>query len=120
MMVVECVAIIALIAILIFMTARSGRREMALSMLPLLIVPGFYLLSAPLSKMIDPLLPFIPRFAIAVGITVIGLVIACVLFGMLCGNYPTKRARRGYLWMCAGFSTLLTVVLLYNVIVVFI
>ena len=45
-------------------------------------------------------------------------VIACVLFGMLCGNYPTKRARRGYLWMCAGFSTILTVVLLYNVIVV--
>ena len=52
------------------------------------------------------------------GYTPVSYTHLCVLFGMLCGNYPTKRARRGYLWMCAGFSTILTVVLLYNVIVV--
>lgn len=118
MMFTECMTIAVLLGILIFMTARTGRRAAAVSLFPLLIVPGFYLMSAPVSKLLDGLLPGVSRMSIAIAITVAGLVIACVLLGMLCGNYRTTRARRGYLIMCGGFSAALAVVLIYDVVAV--
>lgn len=118
MMYIECLSIIVLIGIFIVTTARTGRHTAALSLLPLLSVPLFYLLSAPLSGLLISILPATNRLAVMVAATVLGLVIACVLFGMLCGNYGTRRTRRGYLVMCGGFSLILAVVLLYNLIAV--
>lgn len=113
MMVFECLGILAVIGCFIFITARSGRREAALAFLPLLLVPALYLCSAPLSSVLKALLP-IERIPLAIGVTVLGLVAACVLFGMLCGNFQTRRARRGYLIMCGGFSAILAVILILN------
>lgn len=117
MMYIECIAICAVLAIMIFMIARTGRQTTALAFLPLLIVPISYLLSNPVSSMLAAVLP-LGRAFIAIGVTVLGLVIGCVLFGMLCGNFPTRRMRRIYLFMCGGFSTILTVVLIFNLLAV--
>ncbi|MCI8624343.1 MAG: hypothetical protein HFG26_11890 [Provencibacterium sp.] len=115
-MYIECVAIIVVIAIVLFMAARSGRTSFAWVSSPLLIVPAAYLLSLPVSHLLDRLLPSISQPPLAIGVTLVGLVAACVLYGMLCGNFPTPRARRTYLIACSGFSFLLAAVLITNLI----
>lgn len=116
MMFIECMAIVVVLVIIFFMTARSGRRDIAWTIAPLVIVPACYLLSSPLSKVLDAMLPMISRGPLAIGVTVFGLVVACILFGLLCGNYTSPGARGAYLVMCSGFSTILAVVLILNLI----
>ena len=115
-MYIECAAIIVVIGIMLFMAARAGRVTFAWVSSPLLIVPAAYLLSMPISHLLDRALPQISWPPLAIGVTLVGLVIACVLYGMLCGNFPTRRARRAYLIACGGFSFLLTAVLITNLI----
>lgn len=115
-MYIECAAIMVVIGIMLFMAARSGRTVFSWVSSPLLIVPAAYLLSLPISHLLDSASPHISWPPVAIGVTLIGLVVACVLYGMLCGNFPTRLARRVYLLACGGFSFLLAVVLIINLI----
>lgn len=110
-MLIESVAIIVVITTLIFMMVRAGRRDTATAVLPLLIVPAAYLFSVPVSHLLRGLMP---RTLVGLVVTLVGLVVACVLFGSLCGNFATRRVRRVYLLMCSGFSTILALVLVLD------
>ncbi len=112
-MTVECVAILAILGIFTFSLARSGRRTTALALLPLLLVPLAFLAGMPLAATLASVTD-IPRGTVRACVTLAGLVAACVLFGMLCGNFRSSRTRRLYLIMCGGFSAILTVILLFN------
>lgn len=112
----ECAAIIVVISIMLLMAARSGRTSFAWVSSPLLIVPASYLISLPVSHLLDQALPHIPRTPLAIGITLAGLVVACVLYGLLCGSFPNRRARRVYLLACGGFSCILAAVLIMNLV----
>lgn len=47
--------------------------------------------------------------------TLIALVFACVLFGMLAGNMGGKATRRVYMFLCGGFSVILSIVLIHSI-----
>lgn len=117
-MIIESIAIIVLIVILIFMIARTGRQSAALCLLPLLCVPLFYMVGIPVSGLLANTLQGLGRPVSLISITVLGLVVGCALFGMLCGNFRTRRAKQGYLVMCCGFSAALAMVLIHNIILV--
>lgn len=115
-MIIECIAILAVLGILIFMIARAGRQTVALALLPLLLVPLSYLLSIPLSSFLSSLTG-LPRFTLAAGVLLLGLIAAGLLFGMLCGNFRSRRMQRAYLGMCSGFSVILAMILVNNLFV---
>ena len=50
-----------------------------------------------------------------VSFTLIALVFACVLFGMLAGNMGGKATRRVYMFLCGGFSVILSIVLIHSI-----
>ncbi len=104
-MTAECVAILAVLGLFTLVLARSGRVTSAFALLPLLLVPLAYLAGLPLSAALVTVLP-VSRGGVRVCVTLFGLVAACVLFGMLCGNFQSRRARRLYLGMCGGFSAI--------------
>ena len=52
---------------------------------------------------------------IRVSFTLIALVFACVLFGMLAGNMGGKATRRVYMFLCGGFSVILSIVLIHSI-----
>ena len=107
---VESIAIIAVIGIYAYMTARSGKRSLALAVLPLVIVPLFHLLSQPVSSLLAAVAQ---RDNIRAVIDVIGLALTCLLLGIFSGWFSSKRLRKGYLFICGGFSCILTCVFIH-------
>ena len=85
---VECWVIIVLILAMAVIIMRRGTPRQGVSILPLALVPFGYL---------------------------IALVFACVLFGMLAGNMGGKATRRVYMFLCGGFSVILSIVLIHSI-----
>lgn len=113
-MVVECWAIIAVISLVAFTFFRRRKMDFGIAVLPLLLVPLVHLVGGPLSVMLGGMgLPWDPRF-IRTAIDVIGLMVACFLFGGLSRNIKGKKARRGYIMLCGSFTVILTLVLLHD------
>ncbi len=114
-MVVECWVIIILICAMAVIIIRRGTLAQGISILPLALVPFGYILAGPLSRWLDRFFPSISFSQFRVSFTLIGLVTACVLFGMLSGNMGGKAARRAYMLLCAGFSVVLSIVLIHAI-----
>lgn len=114
-MVVECVVIVVLVFVMSMMIFRTGKAGQALAVLPLMTVPVFHLIGIPLSAMISRFFqaPSVGLFHIS--FDVVGLVIACVLYGMLAGNMGSRRGRRTYIVVCGTFSALLVIVLVNSI-----
>ncbi|MEF9853806.1 MAG: hypothetical protein RSB36_01230 [Hydrogenoanaerobacterium sp.] len=111
-MVVECWAIILLIVIIAYVISRTGRAGQAVAILPLITVPVFHLLGGPSSRFIGGLFSVFSKPLIRVSFDVAGLVVACVLYGLLAGNMGSRGGRRVYMILCGGFSALLVIVLI--------
>lgn len=80
--------------------------------MPLVTVPVFHLMGGPLSQLLDDLFPSLSSNLFHVSFDVAGLVIACVLYGLLAGNMGSRGGRRMYMLLCGGFSALLAIVLI--------
>lgn len=114
-MMVECIVIIALVLVMSMMIFRTGKPGQAVAVLPLITVPLFHLIGMPLSSMLSQFFraPSVGLFHIS--FEVIGLVISCVLYGMLAGNMGSRRGRRTYIILCGTFSALLVIVLVNGI-----
>jgi len=113
--VVECWVIIVLILLMASIIFRTGRIGQAVAVLPLTTVPLFHLIGGPLSRILDSWFPTLSGNLFHVSIDVAGLVIACVLYGLLAGNMGSRRGRRMYMILCGVFSALLTIVLVNSI-----
>lgn len=113
-MLTESVILAALVLVMYYLTLRSGRRGIALVLLPLLIVPGMNLLGyglAPqLDKVTSALGPDHWRILFVLG----GLAATMCLVGGISRNIRRKGFRRGYLFLCGGFSMIFSFLILVN------
>jgi len=106
----ESVAIIILILLMAYFAMRSEKKEFAGSVLPLVIVPLFNLLTMPSTKLLRMHLTREQLGGVNVAINILGLVVACVVLGILSRQIQSRAGRRIYLLLCAGFSAALTLV----------
>lgn len=117
MMVVECLAIIAVILLVIFVFLRSRKPGYALLTLPLVIVPFFHCIGQLFGVALANSwgLPF---QALVVAIDVAALAISCAIIAALVQNkLTTNRQRKGFLIVSCTYQILLTWVFIFNVIV---
>lgn len=111
-MVVECWVIILLILIMAYMIFRTGRAGQSVAILPLVTVPLFHLLGLPSSRFLGGAIETLSPKLASVSFDIAGLVVACVLYGLLAGNMGSRSGRRVYMVLCGGFSALLAIVLI--------
>lgn len=109
-MLVESICIILILSIMIFVFLRSGRKDYAISTSPLLIVPFFH----TVSNLIYDLFSVSINVNVKAIVDVLGLAIAVAIIGFIAGQHKTKASRVGYLIICAGFTTVLTIIFIYN------
>lgn len=102
-MLAEALSIIAIMLLMIGISFRGGKRKFAYLILPFLIVPGSYLIAKTVDRFFKSVFS-IPSNEVGAIIVAIGMVIACVLFGMLANYISHKRARISYIIMCIGFT----------------
>lgn len=115
-MTVECLVIIALVVVMAIIIIRRGTPSQGISILPLALVPFGYVIAGPVSKYLDYFFLSVSYEMFRVSITIVALVCACVLFGMLSGNMGGKRTRHAYMILCSGFSVALSIVLIRSII----
>ena len=110
-MLVESVAIVMVLLAMTIIFLRARRRDYAAATAPLLIVPFLNGIAA----VIDEARHFhFPR-DIHAAVVVFGLAAAVAVMGMLCTKLKSRKAKYAYLLLCGGFTTLLTVIFLYNI-----
>ena len=112
---VECWVIIVLILAMAVIIMRRGTPRQGVSILPLALVPFGYLIAGPISRWLEGFFPSIRSDLFRVSFTLIALVFASVLFGMLAGNMGGKATRRVYMFLCGGFSVILSIVLIHSI-----
>ena len=111
-MLIECFAILILILAIFFLYLRLKKRELALTVLPLIGVPITHILSQLFAFRLSLLLPILPQTVVTV-LDIVGLAVSTLLCGSLSLVYG-KRARITYLAIVGIFNGVLTCVLLLN------
>ena len=114
---VECLAIILVLLLMSYMISRAGKKEYGLALLPLVIVPLVHILSGLIGQVVANQISM-PLEVVQVCIDVIGLVISCVVFSVLCTNIKNSKIRRTYLLLCSSFTVILTFVFIYDLLLV--
>ena len=111
----ECWVIIVLILAMAVIIMRRSTPRQGIAILPLALVPFGYLIAGPISRWLDGFFPSVSFDLFRVSFTLIALVFACVLFGMLAGNMGGKAARRAYMFLCGGSSVILSIVFIHSI-----
>lgn len=114
-MFIECWVIIVLILAMAVIIIRRGTLRQGVAVLPLALVPFGYLIAGPISRWLDGFFPSISSDLFRMSLTLVALVCACVLFGVLAGKMGEKTTRRVYMILCGGFSVILSIVLIHSI-----
>lgn len=109
-MLVESICIILILLIMIFVLIRSGRKDYVLTTLPLLIVPFFN----TVLSLIDDAMSLLVSVNVKVAVDILGLAITVAIMGWISGHFKTKKSRFAYLITCGGFTTILTIIFIFN------
>ena len=113
-MVMECWAIIFVVAMMFFMFFRFGKKEYAFAVSPLVIVPFFYLLGRRLHGWLN-LSAIVDEVTFRMGMSLVALVAACVLLG-LSSRGVVSPGRRAILLLCStGFTLVLAWIFLMEI-----
>ena len=110
-MLVESIAILMILAVMLFLFLRAHRRDYAVATIPLMIVPFVHALVYLAG---DVLRISISSDVRAAG-DVLGLAISVALIGMICVRLKTRRSKYAYLLLCGGFSTALTMIYVFGI-----
>ena len=101
----ESFVVVVLALLVCYLTARSGKRGVALILLPsLVIVPLANLLASALAPRLDLLSASITANYWRVLIVLVALAVTMGLVGGISRNIKKKAARRTYMFLCGGFS----------------
>ena len=115
-MLFACWSIIIVIAAMFFVFMRARKKDYALAVLPLLLVPLMHILSAPLARLLRDILP-LTFTEIRAGLDTIAALFSCLLIGTGSRRISGKRPRRAFFICCAGFIIILTLVLTTNILI---
>lgn len=111
-MLVESVAIVMILLFMAFIFLRSRRRDYAAATIPLILVPLVHAVVCLLGE-------GFPKFAqneiFRSTADVLALAAAVAVMGMICTKLKSRKTKYSYLVLCGGFSTLLTLIFLYEI-----
>lgn len=113
-MLVESWAIIIVVLALGYIYLRSGRANYGFSVMPLTLVPLGYLVSSPLSRYVNDVFRWDPKY-FRIVVVLAMMVTACVLMAALASGIKSKTSRRIYMAICAGFTFILSNVFIFNI-----
>ena len=105
------IVIVLLCMMIIFMRAR--KKEYALAVLPLAMVPFVHIFSGLLGRLFSSFLPFTAA-ELRVCIDLAAALVSCLLLGVTSRAVPEKRNRRLLMVFCSVFIILLTWVLIFD------
>ena len=112
-MLFACWAIVIVLLAMVVVFMRAKKKEYALAVLPLTLVPFAHIVSGVIARLIDPLIP-LNFIELRVLIDLTAALFSCLLLGFSSRGITEKRSRRLFTIFCAGFTILLTWVLIYN------
>ena len=104
-MLVECTAVIIIIALTSFSYLRAKKPNIALSIFPLAFVPILYLIGVPFSKFLEKMWE-IPRVGTISFCVLLGAVSACCIFGYFSTKLHKKTSKMFYSVCCSGFTVI--------------
>ncbi len=107
----ESSSIIAIVLLMGYFYMRAGRRNYALNVFPLAIVPATYLLAHYTTPYIANLIS-IPANRIFLGIMLAGLIIGTVLAFHFSNNIKSTSSRKIFIFITPAFNLILTVIYL--------
>lgn len=111
-MLTESIILSVLVLMMSYLTFRSGRGGTAVVLLPLLIVPGANLLGYGLAPQLDKLSTALGPAHWRILFVLGGLAATMCLVGAISRNIRRKGFRRGYLFLCGGFSMIFSFLIL--------
>ena len=112
-MLFACWAIVIVLVAMFLVFMRAHKKEYAVAIVPLIVLPFIHILSNPLAHLLDPLLPLtLPELRIAVDMTA-GLV-SYLLIGLTARHIRERHTRNAFMICCSGFLIILTLVLVVN------
>ena len=114
MLFMECGATIVLVLAFSFICLRSRRKDFAIAIIPLIILPAIHIGGIYLSRLLSSFLPF-SSFEVHIFMDIMALLVACILFGLNSGRFTQTPVRRGYLWICGGFTLLFAWILVSRI-----
>ncbi len=112
-MIVDCWVIVVIILIISGVFLRSRRKDYALAVLPLAIVPLAHIVSSPVAILASKIHPW-EIADIRLGFEVTALVITGILLTQFSLQIKSKVSRNAFLVLCAAFCIILELVLIYN------
>lgn len=111
-MLIESIILSILVVVMSYLTFRSGHQGTALVLLPLLIVPGANLLGYGLAPQLDRITSALGPDHWRILFVLGGLAVTMCLVGGISRNIRRKGFRRGYLFLCGGFSMIFSFLIL--------
>ena len=114
-MLVECVAVIIIIALTGYSYLRAKKPNIAMSIFPLAFVPILYLVGIPLSKLLYKLWN-ISAVATTSFCVLLGAVSACCIFGYFSTKLYKKSSKMFYNVCCSGFTVIFAWLIIMKII----
>lgn len=113
-MLFACWAIVIVLLAMVVVFMRAKKKEYALAVLPLTLVPFVHIFSGVCARFLDSFI-FLNFTEIRILIDLTAALFSCLLLGFSSRGIAEKRNRRLFTIFCAGFTILLTWVLIYNI-----
>lgn len=115
-MLFACWAIVIVLVAVSIIFMRAKKREYAVAVLPLAIVPFVHIFSAWLANRLNGIIA-LHAVEIQIVLDVTAALIACVLTGYFARKITHTRTRMGFTLSCAGFTIILALALVINIFV---
>ena len=115
-MITESMVMVAIIVIFCFFSLRTGRRGIAVAVLPVAVLPLFYVMGSASAVQFSSCLPFCTPIQWQVVCVIAGLVISALLLGFFTGVLRSKRAKLFYLVLCGGSTAVFAFTILHTLI----
>ena len=110
---VESFAIVAILLAMSIIFLRTGKRAYAFGTIPLVFVPVMYILAGFFTN-IPALIEMTTSNNIYIFSILIGLILACLAYGFFSSQIKKKSSKSAYLISCGGFSLLLSVMFIFD------
>lgn len=113
-MVIESISILAILCCLLVVFIRAHRPDYAISITPIMILPFAHLVALGILKAAVILLPFSSYYICLAFVDIAALAISSALLLLFSVKIKSKRNKRLYIMMLAGYNVILTCAYVYQ------
>ena len=113
-MLFACWAIVIVLALMFVVFMRAHKKDYALAIIPLVILPLAHIFSRLLANALDNILP-LTGVELQVAIDMTAGLVSCLLIGLTGRRIQEKRTRLMFSLCCSGFIIILALVFVVNI-----